>query len=389
MSEQKLLIHNIVLHTPETTLHDGAVLISDGVIEEAGEWHLISKDADQSIDGCGMHLIPGLIDLQVNGGFGKDFTQDPTAIWEVGAQLPQHGVTAFLPTIITSPPEKMIAAQEIVLSGPPPGYSGAKVLGLHIEGPFLALEKKGAHNPDYILPPDPDLYDGFSPERGIRLVTLAPEQPGASEVIGQLISQGVLVSAGHSTASYEQAKAAFDQGVRYGTHLFNAMPAYHQHAPGLVGALLDDERVTSGLICDGIHVHPAVVRMIWQMLGTERLTLVTDAMGALGCPPGEYLLGDFPVVVDETSARLRNGTLAGSILTADQAVRNLITFTGCSLGEAVQTMSLTPAQLLKLDNTLGNIAPGKQADLVLLTDRHDVATVIVNGQLIFEAKHNF
>jgi N-acetylglucosamine-6-phosphate deacetylase len=380
-----LLIDNIILHTPFLTIEDGAVLISDGLIQFAGEKReLLENQADHVINGQGLHLIPGLIDLQLNGGFGNDFTYDPSTIWEVGAQLPQFGVTAFLPTIITSPPEKMRTAQKVVLAGPPPGYNGAKVLGLHIEGPFLAPEKKGAHNPAYILPPDPDLYEGFSPETGVRLVTLAPEQPGATEVIGQLTAQGILVSAGHSTASFDQAKAAFDQGIRYGTHLFNAMPAYHQHNPGLVGALLDDKRVTSGLICDGIHVHPATVRMIWRMLGPERLTLVTDAMGALGCPMGEYQLGDFPVIVDETSARLKNGTLAGSILTADQAIRNLLAFTECSISQAVQTMSFNPAQCLGLASKIGQIGPGKQADLILLNKKYQVMMAIIDGEIIYE-----
>lgn len=381
---EKLLIKNITIHTPRQTIVDGAVLIADDLIQFVGEQrNLLDNQVGQVINGHGLHLIPGLIDLQFNGGFGKDFTQDPTTIWEVGAHLPPFGVTAFLPTIITSPPEKMKKAQEVVVAGPPAGYMGAKVLGLHIEGPFISIEKKGAHNPDYIRKPDPDLYNGFSPETGILLVTLAPEIPGAAEVIGQLTSQGVLVSAGHSMASYDQAKSAFDQGIRYGTHLFNAMPDYHQHAPGLAGALLDDERLTSGLICDGIHVHPAMVRMIWQMLGPDRLTLVTDAMGALGQPPGEYLLGDFPVIVDGNSARLKNGTLAGSILTADQAVRNLISFTACGLEKASQTMSLNPARCLKMDDQIGQIKTGMKANLVLLSDKNEITMTIIDGKIAY------
>jgi N-acetylglucosamine-6-phosphate deacetylase len=330
-----------------------------------------------------MHLVPGFIDLQVNGGFSFDFTTDPQSIWRVGENLPQYGVTSFLPTIITSPPERTKTAQQVVMAGAPGNYQGAAVLGLHIEGPFLNSEKKGAHNPDYLLPPNIDLYKNFSPSTGIRLVTLAPELPGATAVIKQLVAQEVLVSAGHSSATFEQAIAGFDHGIRYATHTFNAMSPYHQHEPGLVGAALDDNRVTLGLIADGVHVHPAVVRMILRATGINRLNLVTDSVGALGCPPGEYALGDFPVVVDADSVRLFDGTLAGSILSADQAIRNLMTFTGCTLAQAVQTSSMNPARLLQLDTSLGKIEAGFKADLVLLTEQYKVAMTMINGAVVY------
>jgi N-acetylglucosamine-6-phosphate deacetylase len=374
----------ISLHTPGASLENGELLTSGGLIGYAGPLRdSTAANSSQTIDGGGAYLAPGFIDLQINGAFGSDFTTDPASIWEVGAQLPQYGVTAFLPTVVTSPAEKLRAARAVVSAGPPAGYRGARVLGLHVEGPFINPEKKGAHNPAHIRPPDPALYADFSPENGVRLVTLAPEMPGAGAVIEMLVRSGVVVSAGHSAATYEQAREAFDGGVRYATHLFNAMTEYHQHRPGLVGAVLDDERLMAGLINDGVHVHPAVVRMLLRVLGPERLTLVTDAIGALGRPPGDYMLGDFPVVVDETSVRLHDGTLAGSVLSADQAVRNLIAFTGCSLGEAVRTMTLNPARLLGLEAETGQLDAGLRADLVLLSEQLEVLLTVVDGEIVY------
>jgi N-acetylglucosamine-6-phosphate deacetylase len=217
----------------------------------------------------------------------------------------------------------------------------------------------------------------------VRLVTLAPELPGALDVIRVLAERGVLVSAGHSLATYEEAEAGFAAGIRYGTHLFNAMPALQHREPGLPGALLTDPRITAGMIADGIHTHPAIVRLAWQVLGSARLNLVTDAMAALGMPPGRHLLGDFAVDVDATSARLADGTLAGSVLAQDQALRNLIAFTGCSLAEALPALTTTPARALGLSAERGRIAPGQVADLVLLSPDLEVETTIAEGKIVY------
>ena len=264
-----------------------------------------------------MVVVPGFIDLQVNGAFGKDFTADPTAIWDVAREYARYGVTSFLPTIITSPLDNIAAAQAVVCR-PPAGFRGCEPLGLHVEGPFLNPARKGAHNPDFLRPPTLDAVANWAPQTGVRLVTLAPELPGALEVIRSLAARGVVVSAGHSMATYAEALAGFDAGIRYGTHLFNAMPPLAHREPGLPGALLTDERVAAGFIPDGIHTHPAIIRLAWKQLGPERFSMVTDCMAALGMGPGRHMLGDFEVIVDETSARLADGTLAGSILSLDQ-----------------------------------------------------------------------
>lgn len=382
-----LYITNATLHTPTERIERGAVLTDGGRIAAVGPVEHVPCPADaQVIDADGLLLTPGFIDLQFNGGFGQDFTADPAAIWPVAAQLPQYGVTAFLPTIITAPLETSAAGRRVVTEGRPAGYRGATPLGLHIEGPFLNPAKKGAHNPAYLRLPTLDAVADWSPQSGVRLTTLAPELPGALAVIEALASRGVLVSAGHSMATYDQAVAGFDAGVRYGTHLFNAMPSLLHRDPGLPGALLTDDRVTVGLIADGIHTHPAIVKLVWQALGPARLNLVTDAMAALGMPPGQHLLGDYMVTVDGTTCRLADGTLAGSILSLDQALRNLIAFTGCTLEEALPTITTTPARALGLAHERGQIAPGYVADLVLLSPDLHVRSAIVGGEMVYAAE---
>ncbi|HID51992.1 MAG TPA: N-acetylglucosamine-6-phosphate deacetylase [Anaerolineae bacterium] len=371
-------IVNAKILTPVEEL-TGAVVIADGRIQTITPSPLPGVETR---DAKGKFLVPGFIDLQVNGAFGHDFTQTPETIWQVAAGLPRYGVTSFLPTVITSPLETTDEAQRVMGIRPSP-FQGAEPLGLHLEGPFLNPGKKGAHNPVYICLPSLDWVAGWSPENHVRLVTLAPELPGAAAVIEALTSRGVVVSAGHSLATFAEAETGIDAGIRYGTHLFNAQSPLHHREPGLPGALLTDERVTIGLIPDGIHVHPALVKLVWQA-GGNRLTLVTDAMAALGMPPGEYELGDFRVTVDETTCRLPDGTLAGSILSLDTAVCNLIAFTGCTLPQALTTVTTIPARLLGLDGRKGQIAPGYDADLVLLTPDLQVAAAVVGGEVVYD-----
>jgi len=377
-----LIIHNATILTPEQTIERGAVCIERERIAWVGPADAVRPPEDaQTIDAAGRWLVPGFIELQLNGAFGDDFTADPTSIWRVADRLPRYGVTGFLPTIVTAPLEKIALARQVVVAGPPAGFRGAAALGLHIEGPFLNPHKKGAHNPAYLRPADPALVADWSPATGVRLVTLAPELPAGLETIRQLAAQGVVVSAGHSLATCAQAENAFAAGLRYGTHLFNAMPPLLHREPGLVGALLAAADRVVGLIADGIHVHPALIRIVWAAKGPAGLSLVSDAMAALGMAPGRYRLNDLEVIVSEKDARLADGTLAGSVLSLDQAVRNLIAFTGCRLAEALATVTTTPADLLGIAGERGRIRPGLIADLVLLDADLRVAATIVRGEL--------
>jgi N-acetylglucosamine-6-phosphate deacetylase len=370
--------------TPDRALEGSAVLVDGGRIVAVGPANEVRCPPEaERIDAEGLILAPGFIDLQINGAFGSDFTANPSSIWDVAAMLPRYGVTSFLPTIITSPLEKVAEAQEVICGGPPPAFRGAAPLGLHLEGPFLNEAKRGAHDASYLRLPDRAIAADWLPGRGVRMVTLAPELQGALSIVLELRARGIVVSAGHSTATLEEARAGIEAGIAYGTHLFNAMPPLGHREPGLAGALLTDAGVAVGVIADGVHVHPDMVKLIWLAKGWERVSLVTDAMAALGMPAGIYRLGEQDVTVDGERARLADGRLAGSVLSLDQAVRNLVDFTGCWMGDAVGTVTAVPASLLGMGGSRGRIAPGYGADLTLLTQELRVAATIVGGEVLF------
>ncbi|MCP3975404.1 MAG: N-acetylglucosamine-6-phosphate deacetylase [bacterium] len=334
-----------------------------------------------AVDGTGLILAPGFVDIQINGGFGNDFTTDPESIWQVGARLPEQGTTQFVPTIITAPPEAVTAALATLRAGPPAGYAGARPLGLHIEGPMISPQRRGTHPVEHLRPIDHHLLAGWTREAGVTLVTLAPEMPGATEAISQLVAAGVIVSLGHSAATADQARVGLGAGATHGTHLFNAMPALHHREPGLAGVLLTDKRASAAIIVDGIHVAPEMVAVAWKTMGRERLILMTDAMAGMGMPNDQYEIGGVIVNVDEAGARNLDGALAGSTLTMDQAVRNLAGFTGCSPDDAIAAASVSPRSMLGMDSAL-TASP----DLVLLNQELEVAATIVAGKVAFDAR---
>ncbi len=336
--------------------------------------------ADLDTDGI---VVPGFVELQINAGFGHDLTFEPESVTMLAEKLPSTGVTAFLATLITSPLEEY--PQKLrTLAGAALEAKGAVVLGTHLEGPYLNPASKGAHDPLLMREPNMDelpmlLGDGFT-----RLMTLAPELPGAHELIAELCRRGIVVSMGHSAATYEQAVEAMNRGVSYGTHLFNAMPAFHHRKPGLIGALLTHP-IPIGMIVDGLHLHPETVRLVYQVKGSAGITLVTDAMAALGMPPGRYVLGNQEVTVrPDGSARLADGTLAGSTLSMNRAVWNMVRFSGCTLAQAVEMASLTPAKVLGLESRKGRIAPGYDADLTVLGSSGEVLATVVAGEMVYK-----
>lgn len=290
--------------------------------------------------------LEALIDLQVNGAGGHDLTSDPESLWAVGTVLRGFGVDAYLPTLV-SPSWAIVArARAAWTAGAPAGYAGATPLGWHVEGPFISPRRAGAHDPATLQTPDAGVVADWAPGSGIRMVTLAPELPGALAVVEALVANGVVVSAGHSDATFDQAATGFDAGIRCVTHLFNAMAPLDHRKPGLAGAALADDRVTIGIIPDGLHVHPAVVATVLRAVGRERLAIVSDAIAALGMPPGTYRLADRDVACDGVSARLVGGGLAGSVISLDQAVRNLAAFAGVPLADAALAATAVPARLL-------------------------------------------
>ena len=325
------------------------------------------------IDAGGGWICPGFIDLQINGAGGIDVTTQPDRIAELGALLPRHGVTAFLPTVITCTPDARAAA---VATWPIPAAAGAVPLGLHLEGPMLSPARRGAHPERYLAAPSADLVAGWSADAGVAMATIAPELPGAIEVIGALVARGVIVSIGHTDCSSSEFDAARAAGARYVTHLFNAMRPFGHRDPGPIGATLADATVVAGLICDGIHVDPVAVRLAWRALGPDRLNLVTDAVGRR--------LGADGLDVAGGEVRNADGVLAGSVLTLDLAVRNLVACTGCSLSAAVATVTSTPADLLGLADR-GRLVAGARADVTILDAVGRVVATIVGGEVAWRS----
>lgn len=371
-----LLIHANYLDE-DFHLVQGDIEIEDGKILRVGK-DLPRKEEDLAVDCAGSYtVVPGFVDVHIHGCAGAD-TCDATreALEAMAAFLLAHGVTSFCPTTMTTSRETiqaaLLAAKDMMDH---PMEGGARVVGVNMEGPFIAKERKGAQKEEDILPPDFPLFQQFYEESGgiVRLVDVAPEQPGGLDFV-EKASQLCTVSIAHTTADYDQAKAAFDKGVTHATHLFNAMSGLHHRKPGVVGAVFDDSRVRGELICDGFHIHPAVLRAAFRLLG-DRALIVSDSMRANGMPEGEaFDLGGQMVTVHQGKALLPDGTIAGSVTNLHQEIKNLVSF-GVPFEQAVKAATLVPARAIGLDGEIGSIAPGKRADLVVLDENLDIAAV--------------
>ncbi|HEV2218231.1 MAG TPA: N-acetylglucosamine-6-phosphate deacetylase [Candidatus Dormibacteraeota bacterium] len=369
------------------TLFRGAVHgvpAADGVLTDGAVIAWVGKgspperpDEEIVLDG-GELLAPGFIDLQVNGFRGRDAAEGGDAIAAISAALPSTGVTAFLPTLISSP---VAAGAEFAGAVATAEELGARVLGAHIEGPFINPSFRGAHDPDLLAVPTTAQVEVIARAKP-RLVTLAPELPGGLEAIVRLRRAGVIVSAGHTGADFDQGRKAVDAGVRFGTHVFNAMPPIHHRRPGIALALMLDRRVTVGLIADGEHVHPAVIRELLAVKGPARIALTTDQTAAAGAGAGSFALSGRTVVSDGTVVRLEDGTLAGSASTMEDLVRRSVAIPGMSLARVVSMATAVPARVLG-EKLLGRIGVGACADLVLLDHEQRVRLTMVAGRVRF------
>jgi N-acetylglucosamine-6-phosphate deacetylase len=331
---------------------------------------------------AGLLAVPGYVDLQVNGAAGADLSSEPERLWDVAAHLPRHGVTAFVPTIVTTDAGIRGRAIGVLRAGPPDdGVPRATPLGLHFEGPMLSPERCGAHPPEGLRPPTPELVEGWSPENGVVMVTIAPELPGALEVIELLAGRGVVVSIGHTAATLAQVDAAVAAGARAVTHLYNAMPGLGHYEPGPVGAALSGGDLVAGVIVDGLHVHPRTVAATWRALGPERFLAVSDTTAALDLPPGRTMLGRHDVLVGDGVVRLASDgtTLAGSAVGLDDCVRLLAQYTGCTPAEAVAAATAVPARLFP-----ALAAGARPGDLTLLDADLRVAGTVIGGRVGFD-----
>ena len=371
-----LLIHANYLDG-DFQLVQGDIEIQEGRILRVGK-DLPRREEDLAVDCEGSYtIVPGFVDVHIHGCGGADTCDGTREALETMARfLLERGVTSFCPTTMTTGRETieraLLAAKDMMEH---PLEDGARVVGVNMEGPFIAKEKKGAQKEEDILSPDFELFRHFYDLSGgiVRLVDIAPEQPGGY-AFAEKASQLCTVSIAHTTADYDQAKAAFDKGVTHATHLFNAMSGLHHRKPGVVGAVFDDSRVRGELICDGFHIHPAVLRAAFRLLG-DRALIVSDSMRANGMPEGEaFDLGGQMVTVHQGKALLPDGTIAGSVTNLHQEIKNLVSF-GVPFEQAVKAATLLPARAIGLDGEIGSIAPGKRADLVVLDENLDIAAV--------------
>jgi N-acetylglucosamine-6-phosphate deacetylase len=365
----------------------GTIMLSDeGTIEA-----IISTDVPPSsvsnlpgLDATDCTVLPGFIDVHIHGSNGYDMMDaTPTALREISRFLARHGVTGFLATTMTAPPPPTLAAVRNAAAVNDETLPGARLLGVHLEGPYLSPQFPGAQPAIYLRDPDLEEFQTLVAAGPVRLITLAPERPGAHQLIDAACRQNVVVVLGHTAATYEETIAAVRQGVTQATHTFNAMTGLHHRKPGVVGAVLSSDDIFAQIIPDNIHVHPAVMSVLARCKGPDRTLLITDAIRATGLPEGETELGGQLVVVRDGACRLADGTLAGSIVTMDRALRNFLAAAGWSLSYGWPVSSRTAATALGLEDELGMVAPGYRADLVLLDRDLEVAATMVGGRLVY------
>ncbi|MGH7717685.1 MAG: N-acetylglucosamine-6-phosphate deacetylase [Gemmatimonadaceae bacterium] len=330
-------------------------------------------------------IAPGFIDIQINGGFGKEFNTDLDALAMVAREVVRFGTTAFCPTITTAPLERYASHARGMLAG---GLDAAcaRFLGFHFEGPALSAKRVGAHNPTLLKLPSDLITDEYLGSVPLRIVTFAPELARARELIEELRRRGIRVGVGHSVASHDELAAVFDAEMMIVVHLLNAMEPITAREPGIAGFALANPECVISVIPDGIHTHPATLKAIWNAKTDKtKIVVISDGTAVTGLPLGAYAIGDRTIYREPDRSTLPGGTLVGSVMTLDQAVRNLIRFTGCTVSEAISTVTINPATFLGLEDDVGRVAVGCKADLVVLDRELRVRETYVGGNRCYES----
>ena len=387
MGHYKLIIKNGILVTPFELIPNGVLAIDDkGKIAYVGSEKNFSGSADEEFDAKGGYIAPGFIDIHIHGSAGVD-TMDGKyeSLNKMSKFLAQQGVTAFYPTTVTSAWEDIYKALDAVREAIEKGVDGAKVIKAHLEGPYFSKEKAGAQDVRYLRTPNLNEVKDLLKKYGdiIGRITLAPELPGALEVIKYLTENGIVVALGHTNATYEQAIAAFDAGAKIANHIYNGMRAFHHREPGIVGASLTRDDVYAEMIVDQVHHHNAARKIVIRCKGTDKTLLITDAIMAAGLPDGEYVLGRQKIIIKNGISRLPDGTLAGSTLTMINAVKNTINYLNVGLQDAIKMASYVPAKVMGLDGEKGVLKLGFDADAVVLSKELDVLLTIVEGNVVY------
>jgi N-acetylglucosamine-6-phosphate deacetylase len=383
----RTLITAGTIFTPLESMPNAAVLVEDGKIISIGPRASFETPA-RTFDFPDAILAPGFFDVHIHGAAGHDSMEmDRTGAAEMGCFLARHGVTSYYPTTVTASEKKTLTALDRVaryISEPPAGSPEApcaRPLGVHLEGPFISQARRGVHPPQHIQDASLNTLHRYidAARDKVRLITIAPEIPGALDVIRDASRRGIICSIGHTNASYEQTQHAIEAGARHATHTFNAMRPLEHRDPGVAGAVLTDGRLYADMIVDGLHVLPPMVDLFLRCKGADRAVLISDAISATGMPPGNYRLGEFDVEVNGLRCDC-HGKLAGSVLTLDVAVRNVVRFAGWELQDAIRIATFNPAQLLGIENHKGQLVPGADADFVILSQEGDVLRTFIGGQ---------
>lgn len=383
------LLHVQLAITPIDEISGAAILIRDGVIDRIGpreSLHLPS--GAREISAADKMAVPGFIDVHIHGAGGHDVMEGtPEALSAVTRTVARHGTTSFLATTVTASTEQTCRSVEGILEFICEQFSaeqpGAEILGIHFEGPFISVARRGVHPAEHIKPPSAEILEKFlhAAAGRARILTLAPELLGAMPCISAARKAGLVVAMGHTDANYEQARAAITLGAKHAVHVYNAMRPFSHRDSGVIGAVLTSPEVTAELIADGVHVDEAAMRLLLQAKGAERVILVSDGISATGMLDGKYTLGTFEVTVSGGVCRNAEGKLAGSTLTLDRALRNVVAL-GTSLPDAVRMLTLNPAILLGIEFKKGSLRTGADADIVLLDEALQVANVWTRGEAV-------
>lgn len=336
------------------------------------------------LDASGCYVIPALVDVHFHGCVGEDFSDaTPDGLQKIADYELSQGVAYLCPAGMTLPEDQLTAICANTAAHRAKNSGGAEIVGAHLEGPFLCASKKGAQNGAYLRDPDIPMLKRLqeAAEGGIRLITVAPEQPGAMDFIKEAVSMGIAVSLGHTAADYDTARAAYEAGANHATHTYNAMPPFAHRNPGVIGAAFDSGAFAE-LICDGVHIHPSVVRATFRLFGADRMVLVSDTMRAAGMPDGAYTLGGLDVTVKGPLCTLEDGTIAGSATNLMSCMRTAVSF-GIPVADAVRACTFNPARSIGLDGRIGSLDVGKESSIVLLNQTDlSIRTVLFKGQTI-------
>jgi N-acetylglucosamine-6-phosphate deacetylase len=389
VSDRFLVIDAGTILSPTDKFSPGRVVIRSGIVERVGlSSDVFIPQGAERIHATAFTLVPGFIDTHIHGCAGVDVMDASfDSMNDISKALATHGTTSFLPTTVSEAPQILGDALERLGVLLDETYDGAMPLGIHLEGPFINVDKRGTHRSDNIVEPKASLLENWTARaRGkVKLITIAPELDEGLKVANAARSSGIAVAMGHSNASFEQAASASNAGIHYAVHTFNAMRDFRHRDSGIIGAVLTDDRIFAEIISDGIHVSPEVVKIFARSKGRDRILLVTDAISATGMPDGPHVLGTETIQVKNGICRNAEGRLAGSTLTQDAALRNFVSFSGMRMEDAVFGLTLNPALALNIEGR-GRIEPGSHADLTLLDDGLRVMRTFARGKLVFERR---